>query len=440
MSARSNALPLRESERVDYGALVLGRVPSDSDFVPRALCEHCERPSRTCICAHVTKIETRTRVLFLQHPRESKTAIGTAKIAHACLPESELHIGLRFGEAPAVRRALTDTSRRAVLLYPGPDAIVLGTERAREELREPLLLVVIDGTWPQSKKVLKENPWLLDLPRVALVPPEPSEYRIRREPREDFVSTLESVAQALAALEDEPARFEALYAPFRAMVDTQIRHESTCPSPRRKRARPKPRLSRLFPEIVEAARNGTDFVCVTAEANAYPYDSIERTVHFPDEVVHWLAIRASTGEVLSRIVAPSHPLARSTPSHTGLSEELLRAGVGLETCLRDFDSFVRPGDTFVCWGTYATQLFRSVGGNLPGPLVDLRFAVKKLLNGKVGTLDECLEKLGRPAPESIGEGRAGERGAATVAVFSELVSRVREDLATAEAARTGAGS
>lgn len=415
---------------------MLGRLPPD--FVPRALCERCDRPLRTCICAHVTQLETRTKVLFLQHPRESKTAIGTAKIAHACLPESELHVGIRFGENASVRRTLDDPSRRAVLLYPGPDALVLGTEEARQKLPEALVLVVIDGTWPQSKKVLKENPWLGELPRVALLPPEPSEYRIRREPREDFVSTLESVAQALGALEGEPSRFEALYAPFRAMVDTQLHHESTCPSPRQKRARQKARLSRLFPEIVRAETSGGDFVCVTAEANAYPYDSLERTVHYPDEVVHWLAVRASTGEVLSRIVAPSHPLAPSTPSHTGLSEELLRGGTTLEACLRDFASFLRPGDTFVCWGTYATNLFRSVGGDLPGPVVDLRFAVKKLLNGKVGTLDECLEKLGRPIPNVIAEGRAGLRGASTHAVFEELLTRVREDLAKGPTVRTGA--
>lgn len=415
---------------------MLGRLPPD--FVPRALCERCERPARTCICAHVTRLETRTKVLFLQHPRESKTAIGTAKIAHACLPSSELHVGLRFGDDPAVRRTLDDPSTHAVLLYPGPDALVLGTEEARKKLPDPLVLVVIDGTWPQSKKVLKENPWLGELPRVALLPPEPSEYRIRREPREDFVSTLESVAQALGAIEGNPSRFEALYAPFRAMVDTQIHHESTCPSPRQKRARPKPRLSRLFPEIVHAETTGGDFVCVTAEANAYPYDSLERTVHSPDELVHWLAVRVSTGEVLSRIVAPSHPLAPSTPSHTGLSEDLLQRGTTLDACLRDFASFVRPGDTFVCWGTYATNLFRSVGGTLPGPLVDLRFAAKKLLNGKVGTLDECLEKLGRPVPDVIAEGRAGLRGACTHAVFVALLARVKEDLAKGPAVRTGA--
>jgi DTW domain-containing protein YfiP len=386
----------------------------------------------------VTRLETRTKVLFLQHPRESKTAIGTAKIAHACLPSSELHVGLRFGDDPAVRRTLDDPSTHAVLLYPGPDALVLGTEEARKKLPDPLVLVVIDGTWPQSKKVLKENPWLGGLPRVALLPPEPSEYRIRREPREDFVSTLESVAQALGAIEGNPSRFEALYAPFRAMVDTQIHHESTCPSPRQKRARPKPRLSRLFPEIVHAETTGGDFVCVTAEANAYPYDSLERTVHYPDELVHWLAVRVSTGEVLSRIVAPSHPLAPSTPSHTGLSEDLLQRGTTLDACLRDFASFVRPGDTFVCWGTYATNLFRSVGGTLPGPLVDLRFAAKKLLNGRVGTLDECLEKLGRPLPDVIAEGRAGLRGASTHAVFVALLARVKEDLAKGPAVRTGA--
>ena len=42
------------------------------------------------------QVDSRTRVVFLQHPRERRVAIGTARMAHLSLPNSELHIGVDF--------------------------------------------------------------------------------------------------------------------------------------------------------------------------------------------------------------------------------------------------------------------------------------------------------------------------------------------------------
>ena len=48
----------------------------------RSLCAACRRPDVVCVCAHVHAMPTRTRVLLLQHPKERKVGVGTARIAH----------------------------------------------------------------------------------------------------------------------------------------------------------------------------------------------------------------------------------------------------------------------------------------------------------------------------------------------------------------------
>ena len=40
----------------------------------RDVCGRCRRPSSGCYCAHVTPIDTQTRLILLQHPRERDVA------------------------------------------------------------------------------------------------------------------------------------------------------------------------------------------------------------------------------------------------------------------------------------------------------------------------------------------------------------------------------
>jgi DTW domain-containing protein YfiP len=171
-----------------------------------------------CYCAHLTTVDTATRIIVLQHPRERDMAIGTARMASLCLPNSELHVGVDWRDKPELRRALSDAARPAMLLYPGRDAI----DVLRDPPKGPITLIVIDGTWANTKNVVRDNPELGQLPRLAFTPPMPSQYRIRKEPAAACVSTIEALCYALGAIEGDRARFTSLLAPFRAMIDAQL--------------------------------------------------------------------------------------------------------------------------------------------------------------------------------------------------------------------------
>ena len=196
--------------------------------------------------------------------------IGTARMASLCLPQAELHVGVHWtGEQLA--GALGDPARPPILLYPGPGA----RDILRDPPRGPVTLVVVDGTWSQARTVVRDNPVLQALPRYAFATPEPSHYRIRREPRAEYVSTIEALMHVLGVLEGDPARFRRLLDPLRAMVDAQLACQAS--SPRRAGVRqvhrPRP-PRRLVPEAI--AGRFDDLVCVVGEANAWPYDGRQR--------------------------------------------------------------------------------------------------------------------------------------------------------------------
>src|SRR5947209_1558912 len=181
----------------------------------RERCSACRRALSACWCSHLSPLASRTRVCLLQHPRESKVAIGTARMAHLSLPNSELHVGVDFDGHPAVQRlvALPDTA----LLFPGE-----GAQDPSRCGRPPRNLIVVDGTWAQAKKLVLRNRCLQSLPRIGLSPDRPSNYRIRKEPSDTCVSTIEAVVQVLGELEGEPGRFLPLLRAFERMVDLQL--------------------------------------------------------------------------------------------------------------------------------------------------------------------------------------------------------------------------
>src|SRR5689334_12258625 len=181
------------------------------------MCGRCRRPTSVCYCVALPRLETATRVVILQHPRERDMPIGTARMASLCLPQAELHVGVRWVDEP-LARALGDPSRTPILLYPDRGA----RDILRDPPRGPVTLVVVDGTWSQARTVVRDNPVLQALPRYAFATPEPSHYRIRREPRAEYVSTIEALMHVLGILEGEPARFRSLLEPLRAMVDAQL--------------------------------------------------------------------------------------------------------------------------------------------------------------------------------------------------------------------------
>ena len=187
------------------------------DGAARARCGRCQRPRSHCLCALIPQLQSRTRVLILQHPEESRHALNTARLAALGLVNGELQVGEQFADLASW---LADPAYQACLLFPGDDAQPVATVAASASER-PLLLVVPDGTWRKARKLLYLNPLLAALPRVCLPTGLESRYRLRKAPMAGALSTLEAIVVALEALE-APQSFAALLQPFEALIDGQI--------------------------------------------------------------------------------------------------------------------------------------------------------------------------------------------------------------------------
>lgn len=209
----------------------------------RAACAICLRPRRSCICRWITRIEHEVELLILQHPLEAANAKGSARLLHLSLPRSRLITGETFAPqelqaalhaplvapVPPAAGMFAARPRQPVLLYPETtEAHALGMTRPvmLDETHLPDLasirLVVLDGTWRKSRKMLYANPLLQALPRLALRDPPPSRYLIRKAHGAHQLSTLEAACYALMQLERNGARYQPLLDAFSGFVSQQI--------------------------------------------------------------------------------------------------------------------------------------------------------------------------------------------------------------------------
>jgi DTW domain-containing protein YfiP len=191
------------------------------------MCPVCLRAQLACICRWITPVASAVDVLIFQHPLEVANAKGSARLLHLSIEGSTMVTGEVFPEAQ-LKDMLQRGGRTPVLLYPDtPDDTSLGMpappELAPELLARPsaLRLVVLDGTWRKSRKMLYANPLLHSLPRLPLSNLPATHYTIRKAHAPDQMSTLEATCHALAQVERDSEKFLPLLSAFDGFVAQQ---------------------------------------------------------------------------------------------------------------------------------------------------------------------------------------------------------------------------
>jgi len=180
--------------------------------VGREICEGCNRPPPLCVCQSLPEqlIDTSTSVLILQHPRERRRkSLSTVPLMPLVLKKCTVQTGYNF--TPQQLNLVTEClgrGQKPLLLFPGPDAITLDDDVNRDVVQnlqnEEQLLILIDGTWGEAKRMIMQSPELIkNCQQIQFQSETESIYpsELRKEPEKHCLSTLESCAHALMRLE-----------------------------------------------------------------------------------------------------------------------------------------------------------------------------------------------------------------------------------------------
>lgn len=190
----------------------------------RPTCYKCLRPSTHCVCNLVEPFQAHCNLLIIQHPHERRKYHSTTKLVLKAVQNSTRLRGVEF-EARTIQNLIGKTT--PYLLYPCKDAV----DCTEVSLGKTDTVIVVDGTWDEAQKIVYRNPLLRTFPSLSFSQALRSNYRIRKQPRANYLSTLESVAYLLKfnALAQgnvaSSAKYETLLDGFNAMVEQQLRYK-----------------------------------------------------------------------------------------------------------------------------------------------------------------------------------------------------------------------
>jgi DTW domain-containing protein YfiP len=178
-----------------------------------AHCIQCRLPKTHCVCEKIEQIELPFNIILCCHSKEWQRNDNTGQWA---LLSSEQIQRIRWHRKPELMSHSRSTITLAAepghyLLFPCDDAediqqlfqktIQASDQAATKPLCQPIIqLWVIDGTWQEAQKMLRQSPWLKALPKVHIQTAEgeflKSYFKLRKN--QQGLCTLEAIEAAIA--------------------------------------------------------------------------------------------------------------------------------------------------------------------------------------------------------------------------------------------------
>ncbi len=159
------------------------------------------------------------------HPKEfKKVKNNTGYFTHNSLRNSELFVGIDFTDNTRVNAIIE--SYDSYILFPSDNALNLSTTSPKRS-QKPIALFLIDSTWACAKKIFTKSKNLQQLPHMSFTTQKRSEYQIKEQPQENYLSTIESTYEVLKLLEShdiesyDTAEIDAFLKPFYEMIAYQ---------------------------------------------------------------------------------------------------------------------------------------------------------------------------------------------------------------------------
>ncbi|EKF9166127.1 DTW domain-containing protein [Vibrio cholerae] len=204
-------------------------------------CLYCLVELTHCLCAHQPDIESQVAVLLIVSENEVFKPSNTGRLIADTVKETHVYQWSRTEPNPEMLALLSNPAYYPVLIFPAE------TEEDKTRVLSPIptefagkkpLLVLIDGSWREAKRIFRKSPYLAPLPWVSVEPERLSQYIMRKSENEQHLATAEVASLVLEMFGDRHSAM-TLSLWFEAFKETYL----TCKS-RNKPSITKPALQR----------------------------------------------------------------------------------------------------------------------------------------------------------------------------------------------------
>jgi len=185
-------------------------------------CNDCLLAEARCVCDLIEPVQTEIAVLMLMYHAEYYKPSNTGQLICDAVYDNYAFRWHRTELESELAKVLQEPKWYPIIIFPHDN---LEPERKIEQLPSKLelegkrpLLIFLDGTWRQAKKMFIKSPYLDEFPVLQISDIDKGAYQLRESYHEHHLSTVE-VAQAIleqSGEQEAATRLEHLFKTFRA--------------------------------------------------------------------------------------------------------------------------------------------------------------------------------------------------------------------------------
>lgn len=169
-------------------------------------CQQCLLPAINCLCSTITPQTATSRFCLIMFDTEPLKPSNTGRLIADILPDTQAFLWSRTAPDPALLAALQTPDYQPYLVFLADES-----EPARQvfhrlpETSKPPLFILLDGTWPEARKMFRKSPYLDALPILSLAVDTLSRYQLREASSAGQHCTAEIAAALLLQAGDHGA-------------------------------------------------------------------------------------------------------------------------------------------------------------------------------------------------------------------------------------------
>ena len=186
-------------------------------------CPECLLGVEKCVCGLIEAVDTHAAVLMLMYHAEYYKPSNTGQLICDAVRDNFAFRWQRTEYEAELQAVLEDPKWYPIIIFPHDS---LEPERKINEIPEAQvlegkrpLLIFLDGTWRQAKKMFIKSPYLDKFPVLQISGIDKGEYQLRESYHEHHLSTVE-VAQAIFAQSGEQEAANRLGHLFKTFRDS----------------------------------------------------------------------------------------------------------------------------------------------------------------------------------------------------------------------------
>ncbi|MGJ7093552.1 tRNA-uridine aminocarboxypropyltransferase [Vibrio hannami] len=202
-------------------------------------CVHCCIAKQFCICEYQPDIDTELAVLLLMSDNEVLKPSNTGRLIADTVKQTFCYQWSRTEPEAELLELLSNSEFQPIIVFPeeyveNRSRVIEGADSFRVQGKTPLL-IFLDGSWREARRMFRKSPYLDKLPILSIRPEKVSEYVMRNSHNDNHLSTAEVASLVMEQLGEQKAArvLSSWFETFREsymLSKTRIRQDLTRPA------------------------------------------------------------------------------------------------------------------------------------------------------------------------------------------------------------------